>query len=203
MKYFYARVSSREQNLDRQLDKAQELGIPAENIFCDKVSGKDFRREEYGRLKGIIKPGDEVYIKELDRLGRNKDGIKREIEWFREHKVPLRILDVPTTLIDFTGQEWLLDMINNILIEVMGSIAQNEREKIKQRQREGIDSMPIVNGHRVSAKTGRSCGRPKIQTDVLELKAGETVTSACERLNISRATWYRLQNKPAEGDNRC
>lgn len=198
--YFYGRVSTREQNLERQLVVARQYkNIPAENVYCDKQSGKNFDRTEYQRLKSVVKPGDEVIVKELDRLGRNKDEIKAEIAWFKDNGVTLRILDVPTTLIDFQGQDWIRDMVNNILIEVLGAMAEQEREKIIKRQREGIDAMPVIDGKRVSVKTGRSYGRKAIHVAEYEkyaemVAAGElTVTEACDTLGISRSKWYRLQ----------
>ena len=162
MIYFYARVSSKDQNLARQLEAAKAYKN-IDEVFCDKQSGKNFDRAEYLRLKSVVVSGDEVVVKELDRLGRDKEGIKEEIRWFKEHGVILRILDVPTTLIDFQGQDWIADMVNNILIEVLGAIAQQEREKTHKRQREGIDAMQVVNGTRVSAKTGRTYGRQTIE----------------------------------------
>lgn len=198
--WFYGRVSTREQNLERQLVVARQYkNIPEENVYCDKQSGKNFDRTEYQKLKGMVKPGDEVIVKELDRLGRNKDEIKAEIAWFKDNGVTLRILDVPTTLIDFQGQDWIRDMVNNILIEVLGAMAEQEREKIIKRQREGIDAMPVVDGKRVSLKTGRSYGRKATHVAEYERYAemvatGKmSVTDACDTLGISRSKWYRLQ----------
>ncbi len=203
MVYFYARVSSKDQNLNRQLEVARGYKN-IDRTFCDKQSGKDFNRTEYTNLKSVVTKGDEVIVKELDRLGRNKEGIKDEIKWFRENGVILRILDVPTTLIDFNGQDWIWDMVNNILIEVMGTIAQQEREKTKRRQAEGIAAMPIVDGKRVSSKSGRGFGRPKeIETveieKFLELqKEGKmSVTECCRQLGISRQSWYNKVNELA------
>ena len=196
MTYFYARVSSKDQNLARQLEAAK-VYKDIDRVFCDKQSGKDFDRPQYLELKESVRCGDEVIIKELDRLGRDKDGIKEEIGWFKDHGVTLRILDVPTTLIDFQGQDWIADMVNNILIEVLGAIAQNEREKTRRRQREGIDSMQVVNGKRISAKTGNAIGRPskidnnQLQKILKKQKGGQmTVSECCVELGISRATWY-------------
>ena len=196
MIYFYARVSTKEQNLDRQLGAARAYKN-IDNIFSDKQSGKDFNRPEYLKMKEVVQSGDEVIVKELDRLGRDKEGIKEEIRWFREHGVILRILDVPTTLIDFQGQDWIADMVNNILIEVLGAIAQNEREKTRRRQREGIDAMQMVNGKKISAKTGRTYGRQVIATGadfekfLKKQKEGSmTVDQCCAELGISRKTWY-------------
>ncbi|HPE95291.1 MAG TPA: recombinase family protein [Bacillota bacterium] len=196
MIYFYARVSSKDQNLDRQLEAAKAFK-EIDRVFSDKQSGKNFDRPEYIALKAVVRTGDEVIIKELDRLGRNKDGIKEEIKWFKEHGVILRILDVPTTLIDFQGQDWIADMVNNILIEVLGAIAQNEREKTHKRQREGIDAMRVVDGKKISAKTGRAYGRQTISvSDDFEkfLKKQKdglmTFEECCKELGIGRTTWY-------------
>ena len=196
MIYFYARVSTKDQNLDRQLEAAKAYKN-IDRVFSDKMSGKDFDRPEYIAMKSIVKRGDEVIIKELDRLGRDKEGIKEEIRGFKERGVTLRILDVPTTLIDFQGQDWIADMVNNILIEVLGAIAQNEREKTRMRQREGIDAMRVVDGKKVSAKKGSTYGRKPIapkgdfEKFLKKQKDGEmTVAECCEKLGISRRTWY-------------
>ena len=196
MTYFYARVSSKDQNLDRQIETAKKYKN-IDKMFCDKQSGKDFDRPEYQHMKSVVVSGDEVIIKELDRLGRNKDGIKAEITWFKEHGVTLRILDVPTTLIDFQGQDWIADMVNNILIEVLGAIAQQEREKTNRRQREGIDAMPVVDGKKFSTKKGCTYGRKPVSLGedfeifLKKQKDGTmTVSECCEALNISRSTWY-------------
>lgn len=162
MIYGYVRVSTREQNLERQISAIEKFKKP-DKVFCDKQSGKDFDRPEYQRLKFLVTTGDEVVIKELDRLGRNKEAIKEEIQWFKDKGVRLRILDVPTTLLDFGEQDWIGDMLNNILIEVLGAVAQNEREDIRRRQREGIDAMEKVEGKRISKKTRKYYGRPKIK----------------------------------------
>lgn len=193
MKYFSTRVSSKDQNLARQLEAAKAYGIPEENIFCDKMSGRNFSRPEYDRMKSLLKSGDEVYFKELDRIGRNKAGIKDELAWFKERGVIVRILNVPTTLIEFPeGQEWVLEMVNNILIEVLGAMAEQEWENTTRRREEGVAAMPTVDGKKVSARTGRGFGRPRKTVDATRLP-GETVADACKRLGISPRTWYRLQ----------
>ena len=193
-KYFSARVSSKDQNLARQLAEAKKYGVPEENIFCDKITGRKKDRPEYDRMKSLLQKGDEVYFKELDRIGRDKCLIKEELEWFRERGVLVRILDVPTTLMELpAGQEWVFEMVNNILIEVLGTIAEQEWKKTKQRREEGIAAMPVVNGNRVSSKTGKGFGRPEISVD-LALRHGENITDACNRLGISRTTYYRKLN---------
>lgn len=194
-KYFAVRVSSKDQNFARQLAVAEQYGIPAENIFCDKISGRKKERPEYDRMKGMLQRGDEVYFTELDRVGREKHLIKEELEWFKEKGVIVRVLNVPTTLVEFpSGQEWVLEMVNNVLIEVMGTIAEQEWLKIKERREAGIAAMPVdEDGRKVSSRTGRGFGRPS--TDVeLVLLDGETIVQACDRLGISRATFYRKQS---------
>ena len=174
-----------------------------DHIFTDKQSGKNFNRKQYIKLKSILLPGDEVLVEELDRLGRNKEEIKAELEWFKAHGVIVRVFDIPTTLIDFQGQDWVADMVNNILIEVLGAVAEQERKKIRKRQAEGIKAMPVVNGRRVSAKTGRGFGRPARELDMDEFKGLLqkqregliTVRDACRQLGISRPTWYEKVRK--------
>lgn len=190
-KYFSARVSTKDQNLARQLEAAKTYGIPEENIFCDKITGRRTDRPEYDKMKALLQPGDEVYFKELDRIGRDKSLITEELKWFKERGVIVRVLDVPTTLMEFPeGQSWVLEMVNNILIEVLGTIAEQEWKKIKNRREEGIAAMPVIDGRKVSSKTGRGFGRPQVDADV-SLLPGESIKAACERLGISRATYYR------------
>lgn len=192
--YGYARVSTREQNEDRQIESLKNFGVPSENIIVDKRSGKDTEREGYQYLKRqILRSGDTLVIKELDRLSRNKNDIKHELEYFKEAGVRIKILDIPTTLTDFPSEQmWVMDMINAILIEVLGSIAENERNKIRNRQREGITA---------AKKKNIKFGRPKVAlpdnwNDISkQVKAKElTVSQAIKILNISRSSYYRIQN---------
>lgn len=201
MIYAHIRVSSKDQNLARQINAVKEYRpeLLDENIYADKQSGKNFERKEYLRLKSVLKPGDEVIIKELDRLGRNKKEIQKELAWFKEHGILIRILNVPTTLIEYPkGQEWVMEMVNNILIEVLGAVAEQEREKILERQKEGIAAMPIVDGKKVSTKTGRAMGNPGKDLTAFpkffeKTKKGElSVMESCRQLGISRTHWYRL-----------
>jgi DNA invertase Pin-like site-specific DNA recombinase len=198
-RYFYGRVSSKDQNLARQIESARKYK-EIDQIFKDKQSGKDFNRDDYQRMKGILEPGDEVVVHSLDRLGRNKEMIKEELAWFKEHGIVVRILDVPTTLIEYpAGQEWLMDMVNNILIEVLGAFAEQERENIRKRQAEGIAAMPVdENGKKISKKTGRGFGRqekrPENFAEVLrKQKSGEiSLARALELTGVGRTRWYEL-----------
>ena len=160
MIYGYMRVSTKAQNLNRQEDALLEFGVEKDNIFADKESGKNFDREKYQEMKSILKRNDVLVIKELDRLGRNKKMVKEELEYFKDNGIRVKILNIPTTLIDFPeGQEWIMDMINNILLEVMSSIDEEERRKIKTRQAEGI----------AAAKAGGVKFGPKVKYTEVQL----------------------------------
>lgn len=102
MIFGYCRVSSKEQNEERQIEALKQYckELSDNNIYIDKQSGKDFERNEYQRLKEKLRAGDVLIIKEMDRLGRNKQGIKEELEYYKENNIRIKILDVPTTLID-------------------------------------------------------------------------------------------------------
>lgn len=190
--YGYARVSSKEQNEDRQLEALINSGVAEQNIIIDKCSGKDTEREGYQYLKRqILRNGDMLVIKELDRLSRNKSDIKKELEYFKNMGVRVKILDIPTTLADFPEEQmWIMEMINSILIEVMGSIAENERNKIRSRQREGIESAKKKN-----IRFGRPPKPlPDNWRDVLkEVRNGnKKPIEAIKELGISRSCYYRL-----------
>ena len=115
--YYYARVSSREQNLDRQLAVFAAMGAQERDIITDKESGKDLDRSGYTALKTtLLRRGDTLVVKSLDRLSRNKSDIKNELQHFKENGIRLKVLDLPTTLVEYpAGQEWVLDMVNMFL----------------------------------------------------------------------------------------
>ncbi len=190
--WYYARVSSREQNLDRQLAAFAAMGAHERDIITDKESGKDLDRQGYTALKtALLRRGDTLVVKSLDRLSRNKSDIKNELEYFKSNGIRLKVLDLPTTMIDYpAGQEWVLDMVNNILVEVLSSIAQQERETIHQRQSEGIAA--------AKAK-GKHLGRPKAErpdnwTEVMEQWRNGSITArkAMELTGTRRSTFYKL-----------
>src|SRR4051812_19779573 len=136
----YCRVSSIGQHLDRQYDALKHY-VDEKYIYQDKASGKDMEREGFQHMLKAMRSGDTLYIKSIDRLGRNKELIKQYLEYFKQEGIRVKILDLPTTMQDVEkGQEWVIDMINNIIIEVYTSIALQERETLLQRQSEGIVS---------------------------------------------------------------
>ena len=190
-KYGYARVSSSSQNLDRQIIALKEY-VEDTNIIVDKKSGKNLEREGYQALKGPmgLRRGDSLYVVSLDRLSRSKQDILSEVKWFKDSGIDLRILDLPTTMIDFPeGQEWIRDMINNILIEVLGSIAEQERITIRKRQRAGIEAAKKKGKH-----LGRySVAKPENYDDVMKLWKTKNITAveAMKRLGVTKNLFYK------------
>lgn len=190
--YYYARVSSKEQNLDRQIAAFKALGAQEREIITDKESGKNLERTGYQALKSaILRPGDTLVVKSLDRLSRNKRDIKNELQYFKDNRIRLKIIELPTTMMDLPeGQEWVFEMVNNILIEVLGTIAEQERETTHQRQAEGIAA--------AKAK-GVKLGRPALTVPAnwdevySAWKAGEiTAKEAMERTGTKRTSFYKL-----------
>ena len=187
----YASESTREQNPARQIEAFTALGANEREIIIDKESGKNMNRTGYQALKStMLRAGDTLIIKSLDRLSRNKSDIKTELQWFKDNCIRLKVIDLPTTMMDIsTGQEWVLEMVNNILIEVLGTIAEQERITIRQRQREGIDS----------AKTkGKHLGRPRNKKpdnweEVIALwKSGKiTARQAMRMTGIKKSSFYK------------
>ena len=199
--YYYARVSSKEQNLDRQLDAFYALGAQERDIITDKESGKDLDRAGYKALKNaMLRRGDTLIVKSLDRLSRNKYDIKNELQYFKENGIRLKVIDLPTTMMDLPqGQEWVFDMVNNILIEVLGTIAEQERETIRKRQAEGIEA---------AKKKGKKLGRPALTFPAnwdniySSWKAGEiTAKTAMEQTGTKRTSFYKLVSMTEENDN--
>lgn len=197
MIFGYVRVSSKDQNLERQIEALQEYEnrLKLENIYMDKQSGKDFKRDEYQKLKMILRSGDTLIVKELDRLGRNKRMIKLELEDLSDKGVRVKILNIPTTLIDLPEENaWVIKMVNNILIEVLGAVAEEERLKIRERQREGIE---------IARRAGKYKGRkpnelPK-NFPSLYMRWKEGVITGVEFTKIlgfkSRSSTYRIIKK--------
>lgn len=200
-KYYYARVSSQSQNLDRQIEAFKKLGANERDIITDKQSGKDLERPGYTALKNaMLRSGDTLVIKSLDRLSRSKADIKNELEWFNVNKIRLMVIDLPTTMIELQeGQQWMFEMINNILIEVLSSIAEQERLTIRRRQSEGIE---------VAKAYGKHLGRPQADypegwNDIYVQWKSNLITAkvAMEKLQLKRTTFYKLVDKYS--NNKC
>jgi len=136
--YGYIRVSTREQNEDRQLIALREMGIPDESIFMDKRSGKDFNRPQYKKLVKKLKPDDLLCIKSIDRLGRNYEEILEQWRVLtKEKRIDIVVLDMP--LLDTRrGKDLMGTFLSDIVLQVLSFVAENERTNIRQRQAEGI-----------------------------------------------------------------
>lgn len=192
MKIAYGRVSAKDQNLERQLIKFSELGIEDRFVFTDKQSGKDFEREGYKLMKRTLREGDLLYLDALDRLGRDYDGIIREWKDItREIGADIVVLE-NETLFDsrkFREMGDLGKLLEDQFLSMLAYVAEQERKKNKQRQKEGIA---------VAMKNGVQFGRRKIEIDDLFIvaysrwKAGElTARAAMSELGMNRNTWYR------------
>ena len=180
--------------MDRQLAAFYALGAKDREIITDKESGKNLDRPGYQALKTtILRQGDTLVIKSLDRLSRKKKDIKDELQFFKDSGIMVRIIDLPTTMMEFPeGNEWIREMVNNILIEVLGTIAEQERETLRQRQAEGIAA--------AKAK-GKKLGRPNIQypenwNEVFTLWKDKKITAveAMKRTQLTRCSFYKLVN---------
>lgn len=149
-RYGYHRTSTREQHLDRGIKEitayCEQNGLEMEKIFTDQQTGKNFNRPRYQVLKeDVLRTGDELIITEVDRLGRNKQETLKELQYYRDNGVRVKILELPTTLMDLSKLDnamarMLMEAINNMLIELYAAMAQAEIEKKEKRQREGIDA---------------------------------------------------------------
>ena len=190
----YARVSSTEQSLNRQLDALIAFGIPERDIITDKESGETLERVGYQGLKTMLRSGDTLVVTSLDRLSRNKIHMLKELNYFKKHNIRLIVLDLPTTTVNLPEeQKWILDMVNNILIEVLASMAEQERKNIKKRQEEGI---------KAAKERGINFGRPKLlyNQDLLDnidflLSQGVPKSTIASKLHISRSSLYRILEK--------
>lgn len=188
-KFGYVRVSSKEQNEARQLETLKQY-VDNRDIFIDKQSGKDFNREQYQLLKRMLRKDDVLYIHSLDRFGRNKEEILNEWNDITKNiGADIVVLDMP--LLDTTKhKDSLGTFISDLVLQILSWIAEDERERIKKRQREGIDA---------AHKNGVKFGRPTIQiTDEFievytEWKNGDIkAVEAMQKCNLKKSTFYKL-----------
>ena len=190
MKYGYVRVSTKEQNIDRQLVEMYAQGLNDKTIFIDKQSGKDFERDEYQKLKKILKTGDLLIIKSIDRLGRNYDMIIDEWRTLvNDMNVDIQVLDMPLLDTRTEGKNLVGKFISDIVLQILSFVAENERENIKKRQAEGI---------RIAKEKGKHLGRPKLKLPknftiiANQYKKKEiTLAEALSSLKMNRSTFYK------------
>lgn len=186
----YVRVSSKEQNIDRQLNELIKYGIDERDIYIDKQSGKDFERKEYLVLKNVLRENDLLVIKSIDRLGRNYEMILKEWQYLtKELNIDIKVLDMP--LLDTTKDKDLLGtFISDLILQILSYVAHQERTFIKERQKDGI---------KAAKDKGVKFGRPKIakpnnfdevisKWNKKEIKSKE----AMEILNLKANTFYNL-----------
>lgn len=188
--YGYIRVSSKDQNEERQLIAMQELEIPGKNIYIDKQSGKDFERPQYKRMMRKMKKGDLLYIKSIDRLGRNYSEILEQ--WAiitKEKQINIVVIDMPLLDTRDKGQDLMGVFISDLVLQILSYVAETERDFIKKRQAEGIAAAK-ARGVKFGAK------RKELPENFEQIKEkwkkGEiSVREAGEILNISYSTFYR------------
>lgn len=196
--YGYVRVSSKQQHTDRQIQALIEKGVDERFIFIDKQSGKDFNREQYQILKNALRNGDTLYIKSLDRLGRNYSQMKTEFASLVELGVNIVILDMP--LIDTREKDDLMKrFLNDIVIQVLSFVAESERSFSKERQFEGI---------KCAKARGVKFGRPRIDypenwNSVIKRWENKEITGvqAQRELGLKHNTFYNLYRKQKEKEN--
>lgn len=205
----YARVSTTDQNLDRQIAQLSKYVADERDIYTDKASGKNFDRAAYNALVGtattrpILRDGDLIVICSLDRLGRNYIEIREQWENITNTlKADIKVLDMPLLDTSVTPDSLDRRFIADLVLQILSYNAQKERESIRKRQREGIDVMPIVNGKKVSKKTGKAVGRPTADypatwiVNYTSWKSGDiTATEAMKRMDMKRTTFYKLVSK--------
>ena len=187
--YGYVRVSSLDQNEDRQILALKEVFVSEENIFVDKQSGKDFNRPNYKRMVQILKMGDMVYIHSIDRLGRNYEEILQQWRILtKDIGVDICVLDMP--LLDTrNGKDLMGTFMADLVLQILSFVAQNERENIKKRQAEGI----------IAAKAnGVKFGRPEkeLPDNFAELVCAwqqkeQSLEDILKQCDMSQATFYR------------
>ena len=175
MRYFYGRVSSKDQNLARQL----ELAKNCDRVFTDKESGKDFKRTAYEKMLSVLEKGDTLVIKSIDRFGRNYDMIMEEWRKIKGMGVMIEVIDMP--ILNSVSNELIDKLISDIVLQLLSYVAEQERVNIRQRQKEGIA---------IAKAKGVKFGRPKAELQEPRLE-NETVSEYCKRVGISRSTYYK------------
>ena len=194
--YGYVRVSTKEQKEDRQLLALREAGVPEGHIFLDKQSGKDFQRTNYQRMLKKLKEDDLLYVKSIDRLGRNYEEIQEQWRALTKEKcVDIVVLDMPI-LDTRRGKDLLGTFLSDIVLQVLSFVADNERKNIPQRQKEGIEAAKL---------RGVRFGRPRTPMPdnfvqvykrwSLKEITGEQAAKLC---NITSSTFYRCANEQKE-----
>ena len=195
MDYGYARVSTVNQHLDRQITELQKIGLLDSQIFIDKESGKDFNRTNYKKLCRKLKPGDVLFIKAIDRLGRNYNMVLDEWRTLTKEKgIDIVVIDMPLLDTRIEGKNLVGKFIADVVLQVLSFVAENERETMRQRQAEGI---------KMAKQRGVKFGRPAKETpdnfiEIVNLYKERKITgiTAIKMSGLTRGTFYRkLKNR--------
>lgn len=202
MTYGYKRKSTKGQSMARQTSAMERSGFVFDGMFEDAKSGRTFDREGYEALLKTLKAGDLLVVKHPDRLGRNYEEIKEQWRHItKDIGADIFILDYPMLDTRKYHDDVLQTFIGDIVLQVLCFKADMEYTDSRQRQAEGIAAMPVVDGKRVSGKTGRPTGRPlgeypDFQKFLEKQKSGlVTVNEACKSMGISKSQWYNLSRK--------
>ncbi|PER06837.1 recombinase family protein [Bacillus cereus] len=187
--FAYIRVSSKDQNEERQIETMKREGIDERDMYIDKASGKDFDRPKYQLLKQLVRNGDTVVFDSITRMGRNMDETLKEYEWFDENEVLLRFIKEPMINTNNEKDDVMKQAIQKIILTLLTAFAEKEREEIKIRQAEGIA---------VAIKKGVKFGRPAIDVPnnwselYVQWKAKKiTAVKFMNEVNMTKATFYR------------
>ena len=210
-RYGYHRTSTKEQHVDRGIIEitkyCSDNNLELEKIFTDQQTGKNFNRPRYQVLKeDVLRPGDELIVTELDRLGRNKQEILKELQYFRDMGVRVKVLELPTTLVDLSAMDntmacMILETINSMLIELYATMAQAEIEKKEKRQKEGIETKKLRG-------EWDDYGRPSVMSldefaiEYKRVQSGEMRPfELMHMLGMTKTTFYRYVNKVNSSKN--
>ncbi|MGG0458830.1 recombinase family protein [Bacillus mycoides] len=198
-KFGYVRVSSKDQNEERQIQNMKDLGIEDRDIFRDKESGKNMERENYQMLKRLVRTGDTIVFDSLTRLGRNMNDTLEEFRYYEKHKVNLQFIKEPYINVNYIGEstnDVIQSAIQKATLTILSAFAEKERIDIKQRQAEGIA---------LARKQGKRLGRPPVEiteefTDAYkEWKTGSiTAVGAMKKYGIKRSSFYKLAKQYEE-----
>ena len=191
--YGYVRVSSKEQNEDRQLIAMRKADVPEKNVFIDKQSGKDFKRPMYKKLIDSVQSGDVIFVKSIDRLGRNYQEIQEQWRYITRTKdVDIVIIDMPILDTRY-GKDLIGTFVSDIVLQILSFVSENERENIRARQREGIDA---------ALKRGVRFGRPRAilpdnYSEIMHLYMKKEINDreAVALCGVSRSTFYRWKKR--------
>ncbi|MEC0227913.1 recombinase family protein [Paenibacillus alba] len=178
--YGYVRISTSEQHEDRQIIVMNEIGIKEEYIFIDRASGKNFDRPEYKLLKRVMREGDTLFVKAIDRFGRNKQEILREWQWLIDQNIDIVVIDMP--VLDtrkYKGMEGIGQLITDIVLQILSWLAEEELRVMKQRQSEGIAA---------AKDKGKHLGRPALNLKTLSKEQARKLDDLFPKWKVDEIT---------------